>query len=338
MAQNQPKRQTTVSARASLENSSAPLPYCLVVDGDGAVLSANEFAKSHLPARSGVDSVSLAKLVHPGDWPKVAGWIAEIVSDPAATPGGEFRVVPAAGAERWIRALFVASQWKGERAYSLAGFDISSEVDRMAELRATEVRFLDLLDSATDLIYTTDLEGNFRSVNAAGERVIGYPADQVIKLNIADVIAPEQLPFVRETVARKLTGEPASIYETVLVTRTGDRIDVEISSHLLFSAGRPVGLQGIARVITERKRAAEALRSSQERFAKAFAAGPTAMLLGRLSDGVILDANYSALEFYGYERDELVGRSTIELNIWSSPESRKKVVELLMSQGSLRHQ
>ncbi|MEO6393171.1 MAG: PAS domain S-box protein, partial [Pyrinomonadaceae bacterium] len=313
-----------------------PLPFSILVDNAGVIRSATEYARRYLPTGAGPDQARLANLVHPDDIPKVADWLAQIQSDPSTSPGGDFRIVTTDGNEHLIRGVFVASVQAGELAYSLAGFDITEQSTRYAELRATEAKFNDLLENATDLIYTTDLDGNFLTINGACERVLGYTPEDVGKLNISDLIPAEHLTYVRETVTKKLSGIPVPVYETDVITRSGERIAVEISSHLLYENGQPIGLQGIARVVTDRKRTALALRSSQERFAKAFAAGPIAMMIGRLSDGVIVDANFSALELYGYEREQLIGHSTIELNIWPTVESRTKAIQQLQMQGSLR--
>lgn len=337
MAQQQPELDLKTSVDVSRETSStAPTPIRILVDSDGVVRTTNDAARRFLRNGTAEPAIRLATLVHPDDRSQVADWLAQVKADASSVPGGEFRLLTPSGAHRAIRGLFVPAQLEGELGYCLAGFDVTEQAARNGELLATEARFNDLLENATDLIYTTDLDGNVLTVNRACERVLGYTPAEATKLNISNIIPAEQLAQVRETVIQKLSGVSVPVYETDVITRSGERIAVEISSHLLYKDGRPSGLQGIARVITDRKRAAQALRSSQERFEKAFAAGPMAMLLARLSDGVILDANYSALNFYGYEREQLVGRTTLELNIWPSADVRTKAVEALMSQGSLR--
>jgi two-component system, cell cycle sensor histidine kinase and response regulator CckA len=88
---------------------------------------------------------------------------------------------------------------------------------------------------------------------------------------------------------------------------------------------------------TEGKRAdpETQLRLSEEKFSKAFAASPAAIVITRLADGHILDANDSYLKLLAYSREELVGKTTIELGI-ISPQDRAQMVQILAEHGLLR--
>ena len=79
----------------------------------------------------------------------------------------------------------------------------------------------------------------------------------------------------------------------------------------------------------------EQLRLSEEKFSKAFAASPAAIVISRLADGHILDVNDSYLRMLGYVRQELVGKTTLEMGIMS-PENRSQMVKLLRERGFLR--
>lgn len=98
----------------------------------------------------------------------------------------------------------------------------------------------------------------------------------------------------------------------------------------------PEGIFVLSIDITDRKHAEAALRQSERRFAKAFHANPAAMSITRLRDGCFLDANASYQRLLGYRRDELIGRSGVELNIYASAEQRAELVRALRQAGSLR--
>ena len=131
---------------------------------------------------------------------------------------------------------------------------------------ALKERYRDLLENAIDTVYTRDLQGNFTSVNKTMVRVLDYTQQELLSMNILDVVAPECREFVRHAVARAMEGEAGRDSELEIVTKNGARLAVEVRSRLLYEGGKLVGVQGIARDITPRLQAKEALRQSEEKY------------------------------------------------------------------------
>jgi PAS domain S-box-containing protein len=88
--------------------------------------------------------------------------------------------------------------------------------------------------------------------------------------------------------------------------------------------------------IAERKRAEEAIRESEERFAKAFLASPDGLIISRIADGLILEANDNFAALTGYTRDEIIGKSTVELGLYVNPEDRHLMLDMLKEQNYVR--
>jgi PAS domain S-box-containing protein len=88
--------------------------------------------------------------------------------------------------------------------------------------------------------------------------------------------------------------------------------------------------------IGERRKSEQALRESEERFAKAFQASPNSLVISRLADGVVLEVNDSFVAATGYSRDEIVGKSTILLGLYANPEDRRRALKLMKEQGRVR--
>src|SRR6185295_721456 len=141
--------------------------------------------------------------------------------------------------------------------------DITENRRAEVSIRESEERYRELFENANDIIYTHDLQGNFTSLNRSGERITGYSREEAAAMNVADVIAPEYLILAREMMAQKASQGVSTVYEIDIITKQGKRVRLEVSTRLIFSDGKPVGVQGIARDLTERKQSEEILRESQ---------------------------------------------------------------------------
>ncbi|HET6979133.1 MAG TPA: ATP-binding protein [Pyrinomonadaceae bacterium] len=122
-------------------------------------------------------------------------------------------------------------------------------------LRESEERYRDIFEHANDIIYTHDLEGNYTSVNRANEAITGYTEEESLKLNALQVIAPEYRELSKAMLSQKGLGVVTPTYEIEIIAKDGRRVALEVNSRLNFQDGVPVGIQGIARDITSRKRA-----------------------------------------------------------------------------------
>lgn len=133
-------------------------------------------------------------------------------------------------------------------------------------LKSSESRVLELLENANDLIYTADLQGNFTSLNKAGERLTGFTGEEVCEMNITHVIAPEYLELTHQMIAQKLKQDSTTRYEIEIITKNNQRVLIELSSRLIYEENKPVGIQGIARDVTARRRDEEDLRKSEAKY------------------------------------------------------------------------
>ena len=121
-----------------------------------------------------------------------------------------------------------------------------------------------MFENANDIIYTHDLQGYFTSINKAAERLSGYTHAEALHMHIAQVVVPEQLALANQTTERQLAGETVPPYELEILTKEGRRVPLELHTRLITHEGRPVGIQGIARDISERKRTEDALRHAKD--------------------------------------------------------------------------
>ncbi|MGA3171197.1 MAG: PAS domain S-box protein [Chthoniobacteraceae bacterium] len=100
--------------------------------------------------------------------------------------------------------------------------------------------------------------------------------------------------------------------------------------------GQPVRMAGSIRDVTDAKQAERALRESEEKFSKAFGASPDGICISEVASGRLMEVNEAYCELYGYKREEVVGRSSVELGIFKTPQVRDHFVKTLMDCGSVR--
>lgn len=127
-------------------------------------------------------------------------------------------------------------------------------------LAESERRYRDLFENANDYIYTHDLQGNFTSANPAALRAYGYTAEEISRINIAHIVDPQFAPLAFEMIQQRIEGTSENRpFELKTYARDGSPIWVEVNVRLVERDGKPVGIHGIARDITARRQAEEAL-------------------------------------------------------------------------------
>lgn len=177
-------------------------------------------------------------------------------------------------------------------------------------LRESEERYRELFENANDIIYTLDLEGRFTSINRAGQRITGYSTGQMLRLNLADMVAPEYADVGRRMLSQS-TDEPQRItYELEIIARDGQRIALEARTRLIYRDGLPVGIQGIARDVTERKRLEAQFLQAQKMEAVGRLAGGMAHDFNNLLTAII---GYTQLSLTHLDRPDLLGGELAEV-------------------------
>ncbi len=188
---------------------------------------------------------------------------------------------------------------------------------------------------ANDMIFLTDESRRFLEVNQQAVAAYGWTKEELLRLSIGDLRAPE----VRSTLAADLELAEApegAIYETVHCRKDGTPFPVEISVRRVEIEGERHVLS-IIRDISERKRAEAKLKDSEEKFSKAFQANPSGIALTELASGRFIEVNESYCRIMGYSPREVIGQTSVELGIWGSGEDRSQMFKPLFDVGSLRN-
>jgi diguanylate cyclase (GGDEF)-like protein/PAS domain S-box-containing protein len=139
---------------------------------------------------------------------------------------------------------------------------------RLAEeaKRVSEERYRELFENANDMVYTHDLAGKITSINKAAERILGYSRSEALQMRFSNFVAPDFQQAARRMIDRQIADEAPVTQELDFVTKEGNRITLEVSHRLIFREGRALGIQGIARDISERKSTEEALQEANSKL------------------------------------------------------------------------
>lgn len=205
----------------------------------------------------------------------------------------------------------------------------------VAKLKAeeSEAKLSAMFESSRDAIGVAK-KGIHIYANPSYLKLFGFENnEQIIGTSILDSIAPSHRLMMLQNVQRRSAGESVpKFYEARGIKVDGTEFDAEFSVSTYELNGEIYSLANI-RNITERKKAENNLKISEEKFSKLFLSSPDAILLTELKSGKIIEVNTSFEKFSGYSRNELIGHFVLDLNMYS-PDDRQKFVALLKEHGS----
>jgi PAS domain S-box-containing protein len=223
------------------------------------------------------------------------------------------------------------------------GWYLAREAQRrqqvQADLALSEQQYRLLSEHAQEVVWAVDRNGNLIYVSPSVQDLRGYTRAEMLRGTWEDRIAaglsPRMVQEIHKALEGLAAGRPVNPAPFVVeqMHKYGLSVWTEVSIAPIYDeAGQPVGLRGASRDVTQRVRAIEALRRSEERFAKMFRAAPGGIALSRRADGCYHDANDAFLQLTGYGRAELIGHTSIELGI-VTPQAREALLGALDAQG-----
>jgi len=185
---------------------------------------------------------------------------------------------------------------------------------RMEEaLHASEERYRDLFNLASDAIIIRDLQGNITEANQAASVLTGYSLRELMKMNIFRLLSPLAFQVALEYQKKLLDGDNGTErYELELVRKDGDRAVIETTTRLISRGGQVVGIEAIIRDVSDRKRMETELRESERNF-RAIADQSSEGILVQDFRGKYVYANRGATEITGYSSDELLQMNVRQL-------------------------
>ena len=212
-------------------------------------------------------------------------------------------------------------------------FDITDRRRAELALQESETRLRTIIETEPECVKLVDEQGRLLDMNPAGLAMIEAESiDKVRGLPIVDIVAPEYRAAVTNLHRRVFAGKTGTL-EFEVIGLKGKRS--WLSTHavpLRDTAGKIQAVLGITRDISRRRIAERALVESEERFCKAFYANALPLLITRLADGMVLDANEAFTKLVNRSREEILGQTTVSLGV-IDPAQRASVIERLRDEG-----
>ncbi|MEO7659155.1 MAG: PAS domain S-box protein, partial [Pyrinomonadaceae bacterium] len=178
--------------------------------------------------------------------------------------------------------------------------DITERKASELENIRSEKRYKNLFENANDLIYTHDLDGNFTSLNRAGEVITGYSREEAVGKNIAEIVAPDYIDLIRSIFSRIRNDESPTTFDVEIIAKGGHRVSLELSTRIIVIHGVPVGVQGIGRDITERRESEVSLHRALSLLRSTFESTADGIVVMSL-DRQIVTCNKKFVEMWGID-------------------------------------
>jgi two-component system sensor histidine kinase/response regulator len=277
-------------------------------------------------------------LVHPGDRPKAIKRMNAFYMGKTTTHPIEMRVISKSGKIKWIETSVVKIQWQGKPALQSFIIDVTERKQAEEALKVSQEFNTGLLENAPHQIVVINPDTSIRYVNPKFEEVNGWTLEEIVGTRAPypwwtdELRTEEAIEGFKEaikmdvgqveTMARKKNGE---IYWLDL-----NWVAVKHEEELQYCLINSID-------ITEHKKIDEALKESEEKFSKAFRSSPNAIVITTIKEGRFIDVNDSFIDLTGYTREEVIGNTAENLNIWARIKDREEMLRVLKKDGRVHN-
>ncbi len=294
------------------------------------VSSGCEYLYELEPEALQADFQVLCKLIHPQDIKAFAESIA--VCSTTFTPWHwEGRIITPSGI-KWIQGTSQPElQQEGDFLWNGLVMDITDRKLAQEKLQESEARYKAILDAIPDLMFRISRDGEYLDLKSQGANVT-LSREEIIGKHLQELLPSDVAAISQVAIAKTLDSGTLQTCEYQLPTPLGVR---DYEARLVVSGQDEI--LAIVRDITERKQAEVKLQNLAKKFAKAFSCSPDSITISTLGEGRFIEVNDSFVKLSGYERDQVIGKTSFELNLWVDDRDRLNLLEELQATGVVRN-
>jgi PAS domain S-box-containing protein/putative nucleotidyltransferase with HDIG domain len=265
-------------------------------------------------------STPFLEIVHPDDRQMIADNYIRRLSGEEAPNGYRFRIMDKAGGVKWLQINTVQFSWEGQPAVLSMLTDVTARKEAEEAYRESESRNRLLAENVSDVIWSLNMKSRQSFFSPSVTRLLGYTVEEATSLRIKEVVAPTSYPRTMMSFSKLsarqgngLDGSHSSTQiEVELMRKDGSFVWVDISVTLVRDAeGQPAEVFGVIRDVTQRKKAEEALRTSEEYYRTLIENAWDAIAIVN-AEGTMLYESPSSARIMGYEPEEIVGKNLAE--------------------------
>ncbi|MFX1241854.1 MAG: PAS domain S-box protein [Promethearchaeota archaeon] len=266
-----------------------------------------------------------SKIVHPDDKKFVMEQaFKKQAGDEEVINQYSFNIVKKNGDVRRLEIFSKTIDYQGSPADLVMTIDKTESYEIEKKLRESEARYRLLAENSNMVVWSADLNLNFTFISENCSTILGFTPEEVSTTPISARLTPKSLKSVVKVFREELKIERKKSkdlnrsrrLETEQIHKNGNIIPVEIIFTFLRDENKKViGILGVSQDITERKKAEQKLKDSEEKYRKLFDNAPFAILLFN-TDGFILDCNNQTEKITGYSKEELIGNNFKDFNFY----------------------
>jgi len=278
------------------------------------------------------------RFIHPEDKSMVTDLYQKRIGDqPELVPDlAIFRLLTAKGDTVFIEVKGVKIDWEGQPAVMVLFHDIGERIAAQKALEESGQRWRLLYDEAPLPYQSIRHDGKIIAVNEEWLTMLGYGREEVMGQPFSNFLTPDSAHDFQKTLPTIFQLEQNQALLFNVVRKDGKTLVVSMHGRLVWGE-QESHLHCILTDVTASRAAEEALRRSEDKFARVFRTSPDSININRLRDGLYLEINDGFTQLTGYTQEDIQGKSSLEIAIWADPADRELLVQGLRADGEVKN-